>query len=188
MIALLSIKAWWVFLFPHFWGRLWAFCKSAVPYIHLHWRTDVLLQVCVCVCVCVCVSVSVKCDFFRVAKLTLQTQKLCLVGVSSRLHAFLFILFNLCFFVCGSFHFIFLVQSKKSTKWWNNMTMCQLLWIVFLGRSCGACVSGWPEQMLHLIRTEELKTTVYVCTSCTVCHCRQQVWILTLLFSRGLHL
>ena len=24
-----------------------------------------------------------------------------------------------------------------------------------------------------------MKATVFVCTSCTVCHCRQQVWILT---------
>ena len=41
--------------------------------------------------------------------------------------------------------------------------------------------------MLHLIRTEGLKAPVFVCTPCTVCHCRQQVWILTLLHSRGLH-
>ena len=30
--------------------------------------------------------------------------------------------------------------------------------------------------------------TVFECTPCTVCHCRQQVWILTLLLSRGLQL
>ena len=29
---------------------------------------------------------------------------------------------------------------------------------------------------------------MFVCTSCTVCHCRQQVWIFTLLLSRGLQL
>ena len=29
---------------------------------------------------------------------------------------------------------------------------------------------------------------MFACTSCTLCHCRQQVWILTLLLSRGLQL
>ena len=43
------------------------------------------------------------------------------------------------------------------------------------------------NRYLHLIRTEGLKATVYVCTSCTVCHCRQQVWIFTLLLSRRWH-
>ena len=34
------------------------------------------------------------------------------------------------------------VTSPITTlPWWNNMTVCHLLWIVFLSRSCGACAS-----------------------------------------------
>ena len=44
-----------------------------------------------------------------------------------------------------------------------------LSWIVFLSHAGGVRVSECgKEQILHLIRTEGLKATVYMCTSCTL--------------------
>ena len=52
------------------------------------------------------------------------------------------------------------------------MTVCQMPGIVFLNRSRNA------RQCLYLVKTEG-QTTVFVCTSCTVWHCRKQMWIFT---------
>ena len=65
------------------------------------------------------------------------------------------------------------VTSPITTlPWWKNMTVCQMPGIVFLNRSRNA------RQCLYLVKTEG-QTTVFVCTSCTVWHCRKQVRILT---------
>ena len=71
------------------------------------------------------------------------------------------------------------VTSPITTPpWWKNMTVCQMTGIVFLNRSRNA-------RQCMVIRTDTAlgqdwgQTTLFVCTSCTVWHCRKQVWILT---------
>ena len=67
----------------------------------------------------------------------------------------------------------------------KNLTVCHIMpWIVFFCRSRSA------RQCLWWMRTEtthDQKERKRLC-SYVHCHCRQQMWILTILLSRGLHL
>ena len=78
------------------------------------------------------------------------------------------------------------VLAKEQWSWWKNMTVCHMPWIVFLShpRSARPCLMIKTDTTLDLDWG-----TAGNCMHARLalsCHCRQQMWIWTLLLSRGL--